>query len=404
MSETRYVERSVVVETTPELAFEAVTKASELREWCSDEAKTEAYPGGRYELRWSSGYGTDGKFVELEAPRRAVVTWRSMAEPGVTTVEFQVEPAAGGVEIKLVHRGFGTGAEWDRAVSASEKGWEVGLENLKSTLETGVDLRITRRPFLGVFFDLLTTERAAKEGIAAEHGIYVQETAEGSGARAAGLAKGDVIVALGGVETPGDYELGTALGARQAGDVVAVDLVRGQKRETIQVTLGTRPQEEVPGTVEALVERLSKRHGEINADLLAAVEGVADAEAGQRPAEGEWSVKEVLAHLSSGLREHQTFLMYTAMSGWLDSEPFYLDQFPGQMGAVLAVTPTLTGLVDRLLLDEAEIEALLRMLPETTVAHKARFRRIAREVLFRPDHTCEHIAQIRKNIEILRGG
>jgi hypothetical protein len=340
----------------------------------------------------------------VDAPRRAAVTWKGTAEPGETAVEFQIEPTAGGVEVKVVHRGFGAGVEWDEAVTASEKGWAVGLENLKSTLETGLDLRIAQRPFLGIRFDLLTPERAAKEGIAAEHGVYVTDAVEGSGAKAAGLAKGDVIVALGGVETSGDSELGTALSAHQAGDVVAVDLVRGQKRETIQVTLGARPQEDVPGTLEAVVERLSKRGSEINADLQAAAAGLADAEAGQRPAEGEWSVKEVLAHLSSGMREFQTFLIYSAVSGWLDSEPFFPDQFPGQMGAVLQVTPTLKGLVDRVLLDEQETEALVRMLPETTVAHKARFRRIAQQVLYYQDHTCEHIAQIKKNIEILHGG
>jgi uncharacterized protein YndB with AHSA1/START domain len=37
MSEMRQVRESVVVETTPELAFEAVTKDSELREWFCDQ-------------------------------------------------------------------------------------------------------------------------------------------------------------------------------------------------------------------------------------------------------------------------------------------------------------------------------------------------------------------------------
>ena len=75
MSEERIVKQKVVVETTPELAFEAVTKASELREWFSDEAWTEVRPGGRYDVRWNQGYRADGEFVELDAPHRAVVTW-----------------------------------------------------------------------------------------------------------------------------------------------------------------------------------------------------------------------------------------------------------------------------------------------------------------------------------------
>jgi uncharacterized protein YndB with AHSA1/START domain len=63
ISEERKVRQSIIVETTPELAFEAVTKASELREWCSDEAWTEVRPGGRYEVRWNQGYRSEGTFA-----------------------------------------------------------------------------------------------------------------------------------------------------------------------------------------------------------------------------------------------------------------------------------------------------------------------------------------------------
>jgi len=226
----REVKTSVVVDTTAELAFEAVTAASELREWCSEEARTEVRPGGRYEMRWNSGYRADGTFVELDPPHRATITWRGTGEPGETTLEWTVEPAGKGVAVTIRHHGFGAGPEWDEAVAASEKGWSLGLENLKSVLETGIDQRLARQPFLGINLDRLTPERAAKEGIAAEEGIYVLDTVEGSGARAAGLGKGDVIVAIGGMETPGFAELGAALRACQAGDVVAVELVRGQEQ------------------------------------------------------------------------------------------------------------------------------------------------------------------------------
>ena len=147
------------------------------------------------------------------------------------------------------HSGFGPGAEWEKALAEAERGWAAGLENLKSTLETGVD------------------ERLAKEDFAARRGIYITGTVEG-GARAAGLDKGDVIVALGGVEVSDADGLSAALRAHRAGDVVEVDLVRGRERRTVQVTLGQRSQVEVPKTAEALAEIVAERYKETGTCLF----------------------------------------------------------------------------------------------------------------------------------------
>lgn len=403
MTDVREVKESIAVETTLELAFEAVTKASELREWFSDEAWTEVRLAGRYEVRWNQGYRAEGTFTELDPPHRAKVTWWGSGEPGETAVEFTVEDADDGtIKVTVIHSGFGPGEDWDKVVVEAEKGWARGLENLKSTLETGVDLRLTRQPFLGINLDQLTPERAAKEGIAADRGIYVLDTVEGSGARAAGLSKGDVIVGLAGAEMLGFAELGAALRTHQAGDIVDVELVRGQARETVQVTLGTRPLPVVPDSSEALADLLVERYAEVNAELQAAVDGVTEEEAGQQPGEGEWSVKQVLAHLSEGERALHVFLVNMAVNGWLDAGPIYPDQILGRLEAVLAVTPTLQGLVERFMIDEAETAAIIRRLPETTMDHKARFHRIAQFVIYGPDHTREHIEQIKKAAESVR--
>jgi uncharacterized protein YndB with AHSA1/START domain len=173
MSEMQEARQSITVEATPELAFEAMTRDSELREWFCDRAWTEVQPAGRYALHWNQGYHVEGRFA-----------WRGTGEPGDTTIEVTVEERRGAVEVTVVHSGFGPGAEWTGPLAEARKGWEVGLENLKSTLETGVDLRAARQPFLGIFLDLLTPERAGREGIAAEFGIYVTGTAPGSGAEA----------------------------------------------------------------------------------------------------------------------------------------------------------------------------------------------------------------------------
>jgi uncharacterized protein YndB with AHSA1/START domain/uncharacterized damage-inducible protein DinB len=403
MSEKRKVKQKVVVDTTPELAFEALTKAGELREWFSDYAYTEVRTGGRYAVHWNQGYHVEGKFTELDAPHRAAITWQGTGEPAETKVWFAVKPADDGVKVMVKHGGFGPGEEWDSALAEAEKGWATTLENLKSTLETGVDLRIARQPFLGILLGGLDAERAEREGIAVDEGIYINDTLEGTGARAAGLEKGDVIVALGGADTPRPQELTAALRSHQAGDVVDVELVRGQERETIQLTLGNRPAPEVPDTAKGLAEFVAERYKHTDAELKAAVEGLTEEEAAQSPAEGEWSVKEVLAHLSIGERGFQNFLANMALDGWLDGGPGNPAAIPGRLEAVLSMTPSLQGLLDRFLADEAETVAFLQRLPEETLAHKARFYRMRQALAFVSLHTQEHTGQIKSTIEVIRG-
>jgi uncharacterized protein YndB with AHSA1/START domain len=92
MPEKRKVKKTIVVKTTPEAAFEALTQASELREWFSDEAWTIVRPDGRYDVRWNQGYRSDGRFTKVDPPRRATVTWQGTGEPGETKIKFKVKP------------------------------------------------------------------------------------------------------------------------------------------------------------------------------------------------------------------------------------------------------------------------------------------------------------------------
>jgi len=404
MSKKRKIKHKVIVETTPELAFEALTAASELREWFCDGAWTEVQPGGRYGIHFSQGYHVEGKFVKLDAPHSATVTWLGRGEPSETKVKFVVEPQDGAVKVRVIHKGFGTGEAWDEILAEAGKGWATSLENLKSTLETGVDQRIARRPFLGILLGgTVDAERAANEGIAVDHGIYVNETLEGTGARAAGLGKGDVIVKLGDAEILGYPELTRALSAHRAGDVVDVELINGQERRTVKMKLGQRPQVEVPENGEGLAALVSEQYQEGDTALKAALEGVSEEEAEEVPEGQEWSVKDVLAHLTIGERGGQEYLGARALNGWLDGGPGNPSAMRCRLEAVKLATPTMQGLVERFFADETETLAMLRGLPEETMAHKARFFRMTQDLAFAAVHTRDHAEQIRSIVAAVRG-
>ncbi|MBN2800154.1 MAG: M20/M25/M40 family metallo-hydrolase [Deltaproteobacteria bacterium] len=71
-------------------------------------------------------------------------------------------------------------------------------------------------------------------------GVRVQQVMEGSGAHAAGLQAGDVLLALGGAEVGGLRQLSTLLAEHVAGDQITVTIQRGEERIELPVTLQER--------------------------------------------------------------------------------------------------------------------------------------------------------------------
>jgi uncharacterized protein YndB with AHSA1/START domain len=61
---------------------------------------------------------------------------------GETTVDVQLRPSGDGTDLTLTHTGWGSGAEAEEAVAMHEQGWSFFLDNLKSYLEGGPDLRV----------------------------------------------------------------------------------------------------------------------------------------------------------------------------------------------------------------------------------------------------------------------
>ena len=74
-------------------------------------------------------------------------------------------------------------------------------------------------------------------------GVKLSGVREGSPAEKGGLKADDIVVGFGGKPVATIYDYTESLGRYKPGDVVDVVVKRGEKEETLKITLGNRPSE-----------------------------------------------------------------------------------------------------------------------------------------------------------------
>jgi len=401
-AETFKFERTV--NAPPFQVYRAFTRSTAFREWFCDVALADARSGGRLYFWWNTGYHASGEFTDLTVNERVAFTWHGCDEPATTRVQLVLEPHDAGTRLTIIHSGIGSGEEWAETAKQFQRGWEVGLENLQSVLETGQDLRYVRRPMLGVTVVEFNAEIASELGVPVTEAIRLDGVIEGMGAAAAGLQKDDVIVGIGGVEVTNWPTLSNALQPHRAGDHVKVVFYRGSEKKSVTIELSGRPLPEVPLEPEALAAAVRQSYEELDAELTAFLEGVSEEDALYCAAPDEWNVKQTLAHLIVGERGFQ---------GWLadlinDDEPVY-DRWenpttvPARLNATLEAYPTLSVLVEELKRGEAETLSMLAALPYEFVARRGSYTRLGYYLLEMPGfHTRQHLEQMRTTVEAAR--
>lgn len=400
--QTIKMKRTIQVER--ERSFAALTEASHLREWLCDEARGEPRPGGRYTLRWLSGYEVQGTFVEVEPPEEVTMVWQGLGEPGQTLVGWELEEADSGTEVTLKHVGFGSGPRWETAYAEAQKGWAEALENLQSVLEKGVDLREVRQPSLDVVLDYVAPKRAGREDIATRKGVRIKMVIEEGAGEAAGLREGDILVTVRGRKVTDWSSLLAALRPFRGGDTVEVELVRGQERLTVPVTLKEQKLRPVPDDPAEAAAQLRELHARYNAALAEATAGLSEEQAQQPPAGGEWSVVEVLVHLILVERVVPQLMTWIALGFTLEGEIGSLVMWPDLVAATIATEPTVKGMLERFARDQEDSALLVEHLSETTRADRYRYQAIVRTPFwFGEFHTEDHIEQIRRTVEAVRG-
>jgi uncharacterized protein YndB with AHSA1/START domain len=399
-SDTLTYEQSFAV--GPADLYRAFTSSTALREWLCDTATTSPRPNGHLFVGWNGGYYATGHFTELLTNRAVCFTWQGRGEPRPSRVHVAIEPSDQGTHLRLEHSGIGQGPEWGDKAAEFDRAWRRALENLDSVLTSGEDLRITRRPMLGVLLAGFDADDAARLGVPVGEGVRLSGVVPGLGAADAGLAQDDVIVAIDGQPTRDVAALRGALQSRQVGDTVTVTIFRGGARHELPMILSGRTIPPIPADASELLARVAERYARDEAALDAALDGVSDLEAAFRPGPEAWNVKQVVAHLIQGERYNQQWI--SELIG--DLEASYDSNAANQevrLNATIHAFPTLADMVAEWKRLNAETLALIEALPEEFVRRRRTYWRLARTLLDESySHLDDHLHQMRAAVAAAR--
>jgi hypothetical protein len=281
--------------------------------------------------------------------------------------------------------------------------WQDSLRNLKSVLETGIDLRIAERPMLGIVPGDFSEEQRKSLGVPVHEGLRLDGTVDGMGAKRAGLERDDVIISMAGKPITNDFSsLQVALGGKKGGDVVEVILYRGAEKKTVSMELTKRPMADVPFNPVELSKQARALMEPALAEVEACFKGYTDQQAMQRPEPNEWSALEVIAHLIQNERFNMNYL-----SSLIDGYEPTTDGFGGNINEAMAATvkanPSIKLMLEALHRSVDEILLYVEMIPAEFVANKGSYYRFGTGLLQPGFHLTSHTEQIKKALEAASG-
>ncbi|MFU8826019.1 MAG: SRPBCC domain-containing protein [Brevefilum sp.] len=388
-----------------ELIYRAFTSAVGYREWLCDVSSTNPTEGGWIYLAWNKGYFASGAFTQLIPDKAISFTWIGNGEPGWSQVDVVIVPVdTETCNVVLRHSGFGQTTAWEAAKDEISRGWVKGLENLKSTLEGGKDLRVMNRPLIGIFpypLDNYSETELKKFGFPVDYGVVVSNVVPNYGADKAGLRSDDLIVSVNGNKIDNIRTVFGILSDYAPGDQLIIEAYRGPELMTFNVDTTPQLAQALPGSPEALAREIQEDSTQLLDTLDKVLADVTDAEASYSPGPEKWSVKETLVHFILHERNLQTWindLAYDAAA--------ICDVNPGhclfRIRATLTTYPTMDELMAELRRTYKETVATVAFLEPSFTERKASYWRVGFEMLEKYLPYQEHIRHMEEMIKSAR--
>jgi uncharacterized protein YndB with AHSA1/START domain len=143
--QTRSQQHTIGIAASPDAVWHALTSEEGLKRWFAPEAKVEPGEDGSIWVSWGAGaQGTARIAVWRPGEHLRTIDDRptqGSREAAQLVVDYLIEARAGGgvTMLRLVHSGFGAGAEWDGEFDGVNQGWPLFLVILKHGLEHNAD-------------------------------------------------------------------------------------------------------------------------------------------------------------------------------------------------------------------------------------------------------------------------
>ena len=388
------VAEEVFVLVPVKLAYRAFTNSTALREWLCDVATVEAHPNGRMYLWWRGDFYSSGHYLELDESKRVRFRWFSNVDSAPTEVTVSVSEKEGGTLVRLDHE-IPDDPAWAHKAEPFRENWADSLRNLKSVLETGIDLRIAERPMLGILPGDFTEEQARALGVPVHDGLRLDGVVDGMGAQRSGLQKDDVIVEMAGHPIRSDANsIPTAIAGKKGGDHIKVVIYRGPEKKDIDLELSKRPMPEVPFNAKELAKRARTLYEAGLAEVEQCFENVTDEQAMTKPEPKEWSALEIIAHLIHGERFNQTFLT-SLIDGYEITSDGFGSNVDAQVAATVKANPSVALMLSALRRTVEETLAYTSLIPDEFVANKGSYYRFGFGLLQPNFHLTGHTQQIK---------
>ncbi len=380
------------VPAAPDLAFRMFTTPFLLKQWLCNDCKVDARSGGKFFLLWNDGNHAVGTYIAFEPGNHLAFHWQHSDQAAPTQVDLRLSADGSETRLDLTHDGFSD----DTMRAKFEQEWRASFENLRYTLETGFDYRLMSRPMLGVFpMSNNELETVKRQGLDSSRGVMLSGVAPGSGAEAAGLQKHDAILSIAGKPLKDFNSFAEILAPYKGGDTVEIEFLRGGELHTAPMMLTKRTLPDLATTPEALAQGVRKTHADVDLALTALIRDVPEDLLKREPAEGEWSVYEILSHLLFSERYLYTWMW--AMASGDDAVPWN-DNNVLQRAPLLALYPTTGEMLEELRRAQAGLVALAKAIPPNVVENRALFAQMAGLFGGFDQHAHAHIDQIRQTL------
>lgn len=123
-------------------------------------------------------------------------------------------------------------------------GFAIPAEQARPVVETLMKGSAVTRGYLGIEMQELTPDLAESFDVPKNGGTIVRQVVPGEAADKAGIRQGDVIVRVNNQDVTPDQTLSYIVANVKPGARIPVELVRDGRKQTVTVTVGTRPPEE----------------------------------------------------------------------------------------------------------------------------------------------------------------